>query len=75
MGEATTPTGLIHGQGMSGTKDRQRDCDVVQPKVVMAYWDAQRHPRQYMDVPGDATVEDFAGVTGRFPVFRVNANE
>lgn len=39
--------------------------------VVKAYWDREKIPRAYMDVPGDAEVSDFAGVAGRFPVFRV----
>jgi len=39
--------------------------------VVKAYWDRERFPRPYMDVPGEATVDDFASVTGRFPIFRV----
>lgn len=41
------------------------------PHVVKAYWDAESFPRKYMDVPGEATVEDFASVSGRFPVFEV----
>ena len=41
------------------------------PQVVKAYWDTQSYPRKYMDVPGEATVEDFVSVAGRFPVFRV----
>ena len=40
-------------------------------EVVKAYWDREKYPRQYMDVPGAARVEDFADVVGRFPVFRV----
>ena len=40
-------------------------------EVVKAYWDKERFPRPYMDVPGEATVEDFASVASRFPVFRV----
>ena len=41
------------------------------PQVVKAYWDTESFPRKFMDVPGEATVEDFASVTGRFPVFEV----
>jgi hypothetical protein len=43
--------------------------------VVKAYWDRERFPRPYMDVPGDATVEDFSSVAGRFPVFRVEERD
>ncbi len=40
--------------------------------VVKAYWDKERFPRPFMDVPGDATEADFASVAGRFPVFEVH---
>jgi deazaflavin-dependent oxidoreductase (nitroreductase family) len=39
--------------------------------VVKAYWDREKFPRPYMDVPGGAEVPDFAEVAERFPVFRV----
>jgi len=42
------------------------------PQVVKAYWDVESFPRKFMDVPGEATVEDFAAVSGRFPVFEVD---
>lgn len=53
-----------------------RRCELVEvtdqaAPVVKAYWDRERYPRPYMEVPGEATVEDFASVAGRFPVFRV----
>ena len=40
--------------------------------VVKAYWDVTPVPRPYMDVPGEASLEDFTSVAGRFPVFRVD---
>ncbi|MGD2043495.1 MAG: nitroreductase family deazaflavin-dependent oxidoreductase [Acidimicrobiia bacterium] len=43
--------------------------------VVKAYWDRENYPRQYMEVPGDATAEDFASVAGRFPVFRIETKQ
>jgi len=54
-----------------------RNCRLVEvtddaAAVVKGYWDKERFPRPYMDVPGEATVEDFASVSGRFPVFRVD---
>lgn len=59
---------------------RVRECRLAEvtdqaAHVVKAYWDRETYPRQYMDVPGEATVEDFAGVAGRFPVFRVDEKE
>lgn len=42
------------------------------PGVVKAYWDKIPYVRSSMDVPGEASVEDFASVVGRFPVFRVD---
>lgn len=41
------------------------------PQLVKAYYDREPFPRAFMDVPGDASVEDFASVAGRFPVFRI----
>lgn len=55
--------------------DRRRvelvEVTTCSPHVVKAYWDRTPIARRYMDVPGEATTEDFASVTGRFPVFRV----
>lgn len=39
--------------------------------LVKRYHDREAFSRQFMDVPGDATVEDFASVAERFPVFEV----
>lgn len=41
------------------------------PGLVKAYYDREPFPRAFMDVPGEKTVEDFASVAERFPVFRV----
>lgn len=62
----------------SGSKTREaRLVEVTDEaaEVVKAYWDREKYPRQYMEVPGEASVEDFASVAGRFPVFRVDSNE
>lgn len=53
-----------------------RRCHLVEvtddaANVVKAYWDREKFPRPYMDVPGVGDVSDFADVAGRFPVFRV----
>ena len=57
-----------------GSERSVRLVEVTDDKadVVKAYWDRERFSRQFMDVPGDATVGDFAGVAGRFPVFRID---
>lgn len=56
-----------------GTSRRGNLIDVTDDAahVVKAYWDREKFPRPYMDVPDDAEVSDFAAVAGRFPVFRV----
>lgn len=56
-----------------GTARRCRLVEVTHeaPHVVKAYWDKEKFPRPYMDVPGDGDVSDFGSVAGRFPVFRV----
>ena len=41
------------------------------PGLVKAYYEREGFARPFMDVPGDAAVEDFASVAERFPVFRV----
>lgn len=53
-----------------------RQCRLVEvteeaAPVVKAYWDKERFPRPYMDVPGEGSVDDFDSIAGRFPVFRV----
>lgn len=40
--------------------------------LVKGYYEREAFARQFMDVPGDGTVEDFATVPDRFPVFRVD---
>jgi deazaflavin-dependent oxidoreductase (nitroreductase family) len=59
---------------------RVRRCELIEvtdqaAEIVKAYWDRERFPRPYMDVPGNATVGDFSSVAGRFPVFRVEEGE
>jgi len=42
------------------------------PEVVKRYYERESFARQFMDVPGEASVADFANVGDRFPVFRVD---
>lgn len=39
--------------------------------VVMAYYEREKFPRSYMDVPQNPTTADFAARAGAFPVFRI----
>lgn len=41
------------------------------PELVKRYHDREAFARRYMDVPGDAAVEDFAAVPERFPIFEI----
>lgn len=41
------------------------------PGLVKEYYEREAFARRFMDVPGGATVEDFASVPERFPVFRI----
>lgn len=41
------------------------------PELVKAYYEREGFARQFMEVPGDATVDDFASAPERFPVFRI----
>lgn len=59
------------------TGRRERRCELVEvtdqaAHVVKAYWDKERIPRRHMDMPSNPTLEDFAAVAGRFPVFQVD---
>lgn len=44
------------------------------PDLVRRYHDREAFARQFMEVPGEATVEDFASVPERFPVFRIETS-
>lgn len=41
------------------------------PELVKSYYEREPVARRFMEVPGDATVDDFASVPERFPVFRI----
>lgn len=43
----------------------------TKPELVRAYYERESFARQFMDVPGEATVDDFASVADRFPVFEI----
>lgn len=58
----------------SGGTSRKRilvDVTGQAAHVVKAYWDREKFPRPYMDVPGDPDVSDFAEAPDLFPVFKV----
>lgn len=44
------------------------------PALVRAYYEREPVAKRYMEVPGEAAVEDFASVADRFPVFRVEGD-
>lgn len=44
------------------------------PELVKEYYEREAFARRFMDVPGGATVEDFASVPERFPVFRIEGS-
>jgi deazaflavin-dependent oxidoreductase (nitroreductase family) len=53
-----------------------REVEVVEvtgsrPEVVEAYYHREAFARQFMDVPEEPTVADFAAVADRFPVFEI----
>jgi hypothetical protein len=43
------------------------------PGLVKEYYEREAFARRFMDVPEGATLEDFASVPERFPVFRIDA--
>lgn len=64
------PTAIIK-RGGSETSVRLVEVTGEKPEVVKAYHQREGFARQFMDVPGEATVEDFVAVPDRFPVFRI----
>lgn len=46
----------------------------AKPEIVERYYRREGFARQFMDVPGEGTVEDFATVPERFPVFRIETS-
>lgn len=46
--------------------------EVDHPEVVKRYYEREPIASRFMEVPGDASVDDFALVARRFPVFRVD---
>jgi deazaflavin-dependent oxidoreductase (nitroreductase family) len=45
----------------------------VAAEVVAAYYARETFPRQYMDLPENPSVDDFAARASQFPVFRIEA--
>lgn len=43
------------------------------PELVRSYHQREAFARRFMDVPGNAEVDDFASVPERFPVFRIES--
>ena len=60
---------LIHG---SETPVFLEEVTGEKPELVKAYYEREAFARQFMNVPGNATVDDFASVHERFPVFRID---
>jgi deazaflavin-dependent oxidoreductase (nitroreductase family) len=65
------PNAIIR-RGGSETRVRLVEVTGQKPELVQAYYEREAFARQFMDVPGEATVGDFASVSDRFPVFRVD---
>lgn len=55
-----------------GRARQVRLVEVERPELVKAYYEREGFARQFMDVPGEATVDDFASGPDRFPVFRID---
>lgn len=59
-------------RGGSETDVRLVEVTGDKARLVEQYYEREAFARQFMDVPGEATVEDFASVPERFPVFRID---
>lgn len=49
------------------------DVTGEKPDVVQAYYERERFPRPFMDLPEDPTLQDFVDAGSAFPVFRVKS--
>lgn len=58
-------------RGLSKRQVRLREVTGEAEGIVRRYYEREPFARRFMDVPGEATTADFATVSGRFPVFRV----
>ena len=58
-------------RGRSSTPVRLVEVTGNKPQLVRAYYEREGFARQFMDVPGEATIDDFASVPERFPVFEI----
>lgn len=65
------PIAIIQ-RGGSETRIRLVEVTGEKPELVKAYHGREGFARQFMDVPGEATTDDFALVPNRFPVFRID---
>lgn len=58
-------------RGRSEERVRLVEVTGEKPELVKAYYEREVFARRFMDVPGEASVEDFVSVSERFPVFRI----
>lgn len=58
-------------QGGSESPVRLVEVSGGKPELVKAYYEREGFARRFMEVPGEATVDDFASVPDRFPVFKI----
>jgi deazaflavin-dependent oxidoreductase (nitroreductase family) len=58
-------------RGGSERKVRLVEVTGEKPELVKAYYEREGFARQFMDVPNGASVQDFASVSDRFPVFGI----
>jgi deazaflavin-dependent oxidoreductase (nitroreductase family) len=61
---------LLHGSASRRVRLVEVSGDAA-ADVVAAYYEREKFPRPYMDVPENPTAADFAANAGQFPVFRV----
>lgn len=66
-----SPTATIR-RGRSESAVRLVEVTGEKPDLVERYYQREGYARQFMDVPGEATPADFASVSERFPVFRID---
>jgi deazaflavin-dependent oxidoreductase (nitroreductase family) len=65
------PSAIIK-RGSSLTHVRLVEVTGQKPELVKTYYEREPFARRFMDVPGEPTVDDFASVPARFPVFRID---
>jgi deazaflavin-dependent oxidoreductase (nitroreductase family) len=58
-------------KGRDERRVRLAEVGTEAPSIIAAYYERERFPRRYMDLPESPTIDDFEASASIFPVFKV----